>query len=73
MKKEIWHTLENGAFGHLGPLYLENSKRYKNLAEQIWKLSLRGIQWKKNPIKIGWKMKILHTLENGVFGPLGPL
>ena len=26
----------------------------------------------KNPNKTGWKMKNLHILENGIFGPLGP-
>ena len=50
----------------LAPFISKTVRDRKNMLAYYWKLSLRGIKW-KNPIKIGWKIKIWCGLKNRIF------
>ena len=56
----------------LTPFSSKTVKDRENLLTYLWKLSLRGIKC-KNLIKIGWKIKISHLLQNRIFKTLWPL
>ena len=72
-KMKILCRPQNHIFDHLGPLYLENSKRLKKIGCNNSESSHWEESNEKNPIKIGWKIKISCGLKYRIFALLGPL